>query len=99
MNGSSRRHGHKIGSPLHECKRICFIAIMNFMHTINLSREDYEVVLTVADEASVTRAATQLHLSQSAVSHHLRALEARIGIPLFLRERRRMVLSPDRKSV
>ncbi len=94
MNGRSRRHGHKIGSLLHECKRMCFIVIMNSMHAINLTREDYEMVLTVADEASVTRAATQLHLSQSAVSHHLRALEARLGTPLFLREPRRMVLSP-----
>ena len=94
MNARSRRYGHKIGSLLHEYKRMCFIVIMNSMHTINLTREDYEMVLTVADEASVTRAATQLHLSQSAVSHHLRALEARIGTPLFLREPRRMVLSP-----
>src|SRR5260370_3637207 len=93
MNGHSRRHGHKIGSLLHECKRMCFLVIMNFMHSLNLTREDYEVLLTVADEGSVTRAGTQLHLSQSAVSHHLRALEARIGTPLFLREPRRMVLS------
>src|SRR5260370_17783492 len=94
MNGRSRRNGHKIGSVLDECKGMCFIVIMNSMHAINLTREDYEMVLTVADEASVTRAATQLHLSQSAVSHHLRALEARLGTPLFLREPRRMVLSP-----
>lgn len=64
------------------------------MHTLTLTREDYEVVLTVADEASVTRAAQQLNLSQSAVSHHLRALEERLGTTLFCREPRRMVLSP-----
>jgi LysR family transcriptional regulator, regulator for metE and metH len=67
---------------------------MNSMHTLGLTREDYEVVLAVADEMSVTRAAKQLHLSQSAVSHHLRALEVRIGEPLFRREPRRMALSP-----
>jgi LysR family transcriptional regulator for metE and metH len=64
------------------------------MHVTNVTREDYEVVLKIADEASVTRAAKQLHLSQSAVSHHLRALEERIGTRLFRREPRRMALSP-----
>ncbi len=60
---------------------------------MTLTREDYEVVLRIAEEASVTRAARQLHLSQSAVSHHLRALEERIGTRLFRRESRRMALS------
>jgi DNA-binding transcriptional ArsR family regulator len=86
--------GSKISALSHECKQMHFMVIIDPMHTINLTREDYEVVLTVADEESVTRAATQLHLSQSAVSHHLRALEARLGTPLFFREPRRMVLSP-----
>lgn len=52
------------------------------------------MVLRIAEEASVTRAARQLHLSQSAVSHHLRALEERLGTRLFRRESRRMALSP-----
>lgn len=88
------RHARRIEAAPNEYKRMIFIAIMNFMHGINLSREDYEVVLTIADQASVTRAAKQLHLSQSAVSHHLRALEERIGTRLFRRESRRMALSP-----
>ena len=36
--------------------------MMNCMHTLSLTREDYEVIVAIADEMSVTRAARQLHL-------------------------------------
>ncbi len=38
---------------------------------------------TVADLRSFTRAAEQLHLSQPAISHQVKALSAAIGAPLF----------------
>ena len=50
-----------------------------------------QMVTAVAASGSVTRAATDLHLTQSAVSHQLRAIEARLGTPLFLRVGKRMV--------
>ena len=87
-------NGNKIALASNECKRMYCTVMMNFMHGLTLTREDYEVVLRIADERSVTGAAIQLHLSQSAVSHHLRALEKRVGAPLFHREPRRMTLSP-----
>ena len=68
---------------------------MQVVHTIkDLTRQDLELALTIAEEGSVTRAALRLHLSQSAVSHHLRSLEDRIGAPLFRRGKRRMTASP-----
>ena len=48
----------------------------------------------MADAGSVTRAAERLHLTQSAVSHQVRELEDRLGVPVFLRVGRRMALSP-----
>jgi LysR family transcriptional regulator for metE and metH len=39
----------------------------------------------------VTRAASNVHLTQSALSHQLRDIEARLGTPLFLRVGKRMV--------
>jgi LysR family glycine cleavage system transcriptional activator len=42
---------------------------------------------------SFTRAADELGVTQSAVSHGIRELEARIGKPLFLRDGRRLALS------
>ena len=42
---------------------------------------------------SFTRAAEELSITQSAVSHGIRELEARIGRPLFLRDGRRLALT------
>jgi len=51
-----------------------------------VSRENYndlQAFLTVARERSFTRAAAQLGISQSAISHTLRGLEARLGLCLL----------------
>jgi LysR family transcriptional regulator, regulator for metE and metH len=59
---------------------------MQSVHAItNLSRQDLEIAVAIAEEGSVTRAALRLNLSQPAVSHHLRSLEDRIGGALFRR--------------
>jgi LysR family transcriptional regulator for metE and metH len=50
-----------------------------------------QMVTAVAASGSVTQAARVLHLTQSAVSHQLRAIEARLGTALFLRVGKRMV--------
>lgn len=49
----------------------------------------------VARHLSFTNAARELHITQSAVSHQIRALESHLGIPLFLRQNRRVLLSPE----
>ena len=41
--------------------------------------------VTVVDEGGFSRAAEKLHLTQSAVSGHLRRLEEQIGKPLLKR--------------
>lgn len=52
------------------------------------------LVNEIASTGSVTRAAERLHLTQSALSHQLRDIESRLGIQLFLRLGKRMVLTP-----
>jgi LysR family transcriptional regulator for metE and metH len=52
-----------------------------------------EMMTAIAGSGSVTQAAGQLHLTQSAVSHQLRGLEERLGTPLFLRVGKRMVVT------
>jgi LysR family transcriptional activator of nhaA len=47
----------------------------------------------IAHERSLTRAAARLHVSPSALSIQLRALEERLGHALFAREGRRLVLT------
>ena len=44
--------------------------------------------------SSVTRAAEELHLTHSAISHQLRSLEDLIGVALFSRENKSMTLTP-----
>src|SRR6266540_6845092 len=46
-----------------------------------------------ARSASFTRAAEELNVTQGAVSHQVKALEATLGIKLFNRERQRLVIT------
>ncbi|WP_454876176.1 LysR substrate-binding domain-containing protein [Pseudomonas farris] len=51
--------------------------------------------VTVVDEDGFSRAAEKLHLTQSAVSGHLRRLEEQVGKPLLKRTTRSQQLTPD----
>jgi DNA-binding transcriptional LysR family regulator len=57
------------------------------------------VFQAVADEGSFSRAARVLFLSQPAVTQHIRALEAELGVPLFDRLGRRTTLTPAGESL
>lgn len=54
-----------------------------------------QTFLAVYRAGSLTRAASQLHLSQPSVSAHLRALEAELGRPLFVRQARGVRPTPE----
>lgn len=62
--------------------------------TLHLELRHLRLVAAVADAGGQTRAARRLNLTQSALSHQLRELEARVGAPLFIRGRRGMVPTP-----
>lgn len=49
--------------------------------------------MTVADHLNITRAATQLHLTQQAVSSAIKTLERDLGVTLFERAGRRITLT------
>src|ERR1700712_5365497 len=51
---------------------------------------DLNAFLTVAEERNFTRAAAKLGTSQSALSHTVRRLEARLGVRLLTRTTRRV---------
>jgi LysR family glycine cleavage system transcriptional activator len=53
-----------------------------------------QVLETAARHGSFARAADELNITQSAVSHQIRGLEARLGTKLFFREHKRLVLTP-----
>lgn len=52
-----------------------------------------ELVKAVSEEGSLTGAAGQLHLSQSALSHQLKNLEEELGVSVFNRINKRLVLT------
>lgn len=52
----------------------------------------------VAETLNFTRAAERLHLTQSAVSHQIKALEEELGEPLFIRAKRGVRLSQAGKT-
>jgi len=60
---------------------------------MNLELRDLQMVAAVAASGSVTRAAGDLHRTQSAISHQLRSVEERLGTALFLRAGKRMVVT------
>jgi LysR family transcriptional regulator, low CO2-responsive transcriptional regulator len=53
--------------------------------------------LVIAESGAVTAAAERLSLTRSAVSHSLRALEDELGVPLFHRVGKRLVLTAQGK--
>lgn len=53
-----------------------------------LDRHHLEIVDAVARHGSLTAAAAQLHLTQSALSHTMRKLEEQLGTPIWHREGR-----------
>jgi LysR family transcriptional regulator, regulator for metE and metH len=66
---------------------------------MNVDIQDFQMVVAIAESGSVTRAAGELHRTQSAVSHRLRAIEDRLGTALFLRLGKRMVVTPAGERV
>lgn len=55
---------------------------------------DLQVFKAVVDEGGIGRAARRLHRVQSNITVRIQQLEASLGVALFIRERRRLHLSP-----
>lgn len=54
-----------------------------------------QAFITIARAKNLTRAAEQMHLTVSALSHQMRTLERRLGQRLFTRGPRGVILTPD----
>ena len=55
--------------------------------------------ITVAEEQHLTRASERLNMSQSAASAHIRAIEDRLGMQLFIRTNRSLELTPTGQAI
>ena len=58
---------------------------------VDLETRQCRMLVAIADEGTVTRAAARLNVSQPALSHGLRALERSVGVSLFARRPRGLV--------
>jgi len=61
---------------------------------VQLELRDLRLVAAIAAEGSLTQAGLRLHVTQPALSRHLRLLEDRVGAPLFTRTTNRMEPTP-----
>ena len=66
---------------------------------MDLEVRHLRLIAGIAEAGSVTKAATGLHLTQSALSHQLRDIESRVNTPFFLRVGKRMVLTAAGRRV
>jgi LysR family transcriptional regulator for metE and metH len=66
---------------------------------VELDIRHLQLVAGISDAGTMTGAASRLNLTQSALSHQLRDIEARLGTPLFVRLGRRMVLTDAGRRV
>jgi DNA-binding transcriptional LysR family regulator len=56
---------------------------------------DLRIFTAVVEEGGITRAAERLHRVQSNVTTRIRQLEDELGVPLFIREGKRLYLAPS----
>ncbi len=64
-----------------------------------MNKREIALLWEVAVTGSVTRAAERVHISQPAASAALRSIEDKLGFALFLREKRRLVLTAKGRSL
>jgi LysR family transcriptional regulator for metE and metH len=78
------------GSPLATCAEPL---VTRYAHPtpVDLETRQLRMLVAIADEGTVTRAASRLNVSQPALSHALRALERSVGVSLFARAPRGLV--------
>lgn len=61
---------------------------------MHLEVRHLRLIHSIAEAGSVTRAADRLYLTQSALSHQLRDIEEKLGVALFKRMNKKMILTP-----
>lgn len=61
---------------------------------MNLEVRHLKLIEAIAETGSITKAGNRLYLTQSALSHQLRDAEEKLGVALFVRLNKKMLLTP-----
>lgn len=75
------------------------LVVFGYRSGMDYTLRELECFLAVAEERSFTRAAGRLHLSQPPLSRHIRALEDKIGVALFVRTPTGAALTPAGRAL
>ena len=59
----------------------------------------YTIFETVAEQSSFVKAAGDLHLTPSAISHAIAKLESDVGFPLFIRSKKGVKLTAEGETL
>jgi LysR family transcriptional regulator, regulator for metE and metH len=59
----------------------------------------FQLIRAIAETGSVTKASQKLYLTQPSLSHQLKEIETRLGVRLFLRVNKSMVLTQEGKKI
>src|SRR5216683_1585171 len=62
---------------------------------MNIPLQYFKLVDTIVKEGTLTKAASTLHLTQSALSHQLKELENELGLAVFYRNGKKLQLSDE----
>ena len=75
----------------------CYVIILMVNYMIDL--ELYKIFYYVALCGNITKASVKLNISQPAVTKHIKNLESSLGVILFVRTRKGVVLTPIGKKI
>ena len=77
--------------------QLCYFSYKEGYNMINL--ELYRIFKIVADEENLSKASEILHISQPAVTKHIKNLENQLNVKLFTRSKYGMILNENGKRL
>ncbi|TDM03605.1 LysR family transcriptional regulator [Macrococcus carouselicus] len=61
--------------------------------------DDYRLIVTLADAETLRKAAAMLYISQPAVSQRLKSIEQEWGTPIFIRTKKKLIVTTNGESI